>query len=220
MWKRSFPFINRLVRKVNLQIQTFEEVIESKTDSSRRALINELGFRIFEAGYNLGQTELDNYYLDNLSKEVCKYIARLERVQEIEQPSSNEQKESLLIAQRTKDYFKYYEPNQKLILSPAFSGCGAISSCFGDVLTNDSLYEIKSGEREFRSSDIKQLLVYTTLNFSKHNNSIKNIALLNPRLGKAVSLDLKDSIEIASGKCATDAFYELINFFDNPEDFR
>lgn len=220
VWNRTFPFISKLVRKANLQTKTFDEHILSKTDSSRRALVNEIGFRMFEKARELKIDELNDSLIEGLTVLACKYIAGLEKVVSIAPPDGDEKKEAILIYLRTKKFFEEYEPHTDLIVSPMFTGCGVISPCFGDVLSSDTLYEIKAGEREFRVSDIKQLLVYSTLNFSQHKENIKYVALLNPRLGNFVKLSLKESVEIASGKAAADAFYELINFFDNPDDFR
>lgn len=220
VWNRTFPFISKLVRKANLQIETFDEHIVSKVDPSRRALINEIAFRMFEKSQELKVNQIDESLIEALVVQACKYIAGLEKAGSVSPPDNNEKNEAVLICKRTKQFFEEHEPHAGLIVSPRFTGCGVISTCFGDVLTANTLYEIKAGEREFRVYDIKQLLAYSTLNYSEHNESIKYIALLNPRLGNYVKLNLKESVEISSGKAAADAFLELINFFDNPDDFR
>lgn len=221
VWKRTFPFISKLVRKTNLQKETFEDHLTSKVDSSRRAIVNEIGFRIFEKANELNVENLEAEDIRAISVHACEYIASLERDENFAMPSKEELRESILIARRTRRYFSENEPYSELIISPEFNGCGMVSPCFGDVLSGgDTLYEIKAGEREFRVSDLKQLLVYATLNFSEHDETIKYLALMNPRLGDFVKLGVKESVEIASGKSAADAFYELINFFDNPDDFR
>lgn len=220
VWKRTFPFISKLVRKSNLQKETFEDHLTSKLDSSRRAIVNEIGFRIFEKSHKLGVENLEAEDIEIISVQACKYLAGLERVEHVAMPNKEELEESILIARRTRQYFSENEPRTELIISPEFNGCGMVTPCFGDVLSGDTLYEIKAGEREFRVSDLKQLLVYATLNFSEHDETIKYIALMNPRRGDFVKLGIKESVEIASGKAAADAFYELINFFDNPDDFR
>jgi len=220
MWNRTFPFISNLVRKTNLQSETFDDHILSKTVPARRALVNEIGFRMFEKVIELKRDELDETIIGTLTEQTCKYIAGLEQTDTVSLPDTNEKEESSQISLRLKQYFDRNEKNIEVLVSPVFTGCGVISSCVADVLAGDTLYEIKAGEREFRVSDIKQLIVYSTLNFSRHRENIKNIALLNPRLGKFVKFNLKESIEIASGKAAADAFYEFINYFDNPDDFR
>ncbi len=222
LWKRTFPFINKLVRKLNLQKTTFFEKLESDIDASRRALVNEIGFRVFEKSVELeinSIDDIDESTVKTISEKSCQYISGLEKTDSIELPNSSENDEAIELAKRTKQFFNDYEKGSSLVVSPLFLGCGAVSSCFGDVLSGDTLYEIKAGEREFRVSDLKQLLLYCTLNFSNHNEDIQHIALVNPRLGIFVKLSLKESVELSSGKSVADAFYELINHFDNPDDF-
>lgn len=223
VWKRTFPFIRKLVRKSNLQKETFEDQIVSDVEASRRALVNELGFRLFEKAHELQINSIGNINestIESISEKTCKYIAGLERSESIDKPNGVERNEAILIANRTWKFFNDYEKHSNLVISPEFTGCGMVSSCFGDVLSSDTLYEIKAGDREFRVSDLKQLLVYSTLNFANHDETIRYIALINPRLGNFVKLPINESVEMASGKDTVNAFYELINFFDNPDDFR
>ncbi len=223
VWKRTFPFLSRIVRKSNLQKESFKDQIISDVEPSRRALVNEFGFRLFAKMHELQISNIGNIdetTIENISEKTCKYIAGLERSKSIDKPNEVERKEAILIANRTWQFFNDYIKHSNLVVSPEFTGCGMVSSCFGDVLSGDTLYEIKAGDREFRVSDLKQLFVYTTLNFANHDETIKYIALINPRLGDFVKMGIKESVEIASGKAAADAFYEIINFFDNPDDFR
>jgi hypothetical protein len=39
-----------------------------------------------------------------------------------------------------------------------------MESCQGDILNNETLIEIKAGERGILSSDIKQIITYCALN--------------------------------------------------------
>ena len=223
VWKKTFPFISKLVRKCNLQKESFEEHLVSDIAPSRRALVNEIAFRLFEKAIDLNLKnveDIESQVLEEVSEKTRKYIAGLEKTQSLEVATKHEIAECFKIAKRTKQYFNDYDNTSKLVVSPFFSGCGIVSSCYGDVLSNDTLYEIKAGDRDFRVSDLKQLLVYSTLNFANHEENIKFIALVNPRLGIFVKLSIKESVELASGKSAADAFNELINFFDNPDDFR
>ena len=47
--------------------------------------------------------------------------------------------------------------------SPVISGAGVIDTCQGDLSVNGTLFEIKTVNRNFRSKDIKQLLIYLAL---------------------------------------------------------
>lgn len=223
LWKRIFPFLSRLVRKFNLQKNSFDDQMLSIIDSSRRALVNEIGFKIFEELVSSTISDPDSINkkkLRDIIESTCEYISILERVDEKLELDTDELPEAFNIARRTLRYFNLYEKGSILDVSPFFSGCGIVSDCYGDVLVGDTLYEIKSGEREFRISDLKQLLIYITLNFSMRNTNISNVAILNPRLGIFVKITIKEFLELSSGKSTIDTFNELINFFDNTDDFR
>ncbi|MCH1919951.1 hypothetical protein L9G15_10945 [Shewanella sp. A3A] len=224
IWKKTFPFLNRLVRKCNLQKETFEDSIYSKSEPNRRALINETGFQLYKKMVEGKVNKVGGLIFEDVSKvteSALFYIKNLDFDPEDLNPlDGTEVEESKLIAEKLFNYFFYYEKGEIITISPHFSGCGFVSDCYGDVLVGTTLYEVKSGERDFRISDLKQILIYLTLNYSSHKNIINQVGLVNPRLGNYIVLPVKDAIELASGQSTVDCFNELINFFDSPDDFR
>jgi hypothetical protein len=223
-WKKTFPFLNRLVRKCNLQKETFDDGIQSKSDPKRRALINETGFYLYKEMNEKRYSKLNKFTEDEIEvicNNALNYIRNLDfNPEELFPLGEFELNEAKEIASNLYHYFFYYEKGKEVHLSPKFNGCGFVSDCYGDVLAGDTLYEIKSGERDFRISDLKQVLVYLTLNYSLHERSISYLGLINPRLGNYVVVSVHDAIELASGQSTADCFNELINFFDSPDDFR
>lgn len=223
-WKKTFPFLNRLVRKCNLQKKTFDDGVFSKSEPNRRALINETGFYLYKKMVEKKINNVSKLTQEDVSKvkySAFSYIKSLDfNPAQLTPLDEDEIKESKLIAKNLFNYFFYYEKGNLITVSPHFSGCGFVSDCFGDVLAGTTLYEVKSGERDFRISDLKQILIYLTLNYSLHQNAIDQIGLVNPRLGNYIVLSVKDAIELASGQSTVDCFNELINFFDSPDDFR
>lgn len=224
IWKKTFPFLNRLVRKCNLQKETFDDCVYSKSEPSRRALINETGFQLYKKMVEGQINKIGGLTFEDVSKvteSAFFYIKNLEFDPEDLSPLGEaEVEDSKLIAEKLFNYFFYYEKGEAITISPHFSGCGFVSDCYGDVLVGTTLYEVKSGERDFRISDLKQILIYLTLNYSSHKNIINQVGLVNPRLGNYIVLPVKDAIELASGQSTVDCFNELINFFDSPDDFR
>lgn len=223
-WKKTFPFLNRLVRRCNLQKETFDDGIFSKSEPARRALINETGFYLYKKMVETQIDKVSNLTQEDVSKVAnfsFSYIKNLDfNPDQLTPLEEDEIKESKFIAENLFNYFFCYEKGELITISPHFSGCGFVSDCFGDVLAGTTLYEVKSGERDFRISDLKQILIYLTLNYSLHLNTISQIGLVNPRLGNYIVLSVKDAIELASGQSTVDCFNELINFFDSPDDFR
>lgn len=68
-------------------------------------------------------------------------------------------------------------------ISPVFNGCGIVDECEGDVIANDVLYEIKAGDRPFRSVDVRQIIAYLSLNCASWQYNITGAGLFNPRRG-------------------------------------
>ncbi len=225
-WKKSFPFISRVVRKLNLQKERYCEHIVSKVDSGRRALVNETGFRLYEYQINnnlFDLVEISNDDLEKIKSRCLEYIARLQgkvRYATLGEFTKEELKEAYQIAYSIYAYFEDYEDRDSLIVSPSFQGCGLLNSCYGDVYCNSTIYEIKAGERDFKGDDVKQLLIYCTLANLQKLHHIKNIGLLNPRSGEYTWVAVSEAIGIASGMELQEAYSEIANYLDSPEDFR
>ena len=212
--------MNRLVRKCNLQKLRFGDSLDSDIAPFRRALVNETGFQLFSSmveGYIVLSKNLDSEIVKEVAQNALDFICELEIGGNISPLNEVEFFEAKSIADRTYNYFFHYD---NIEVNPMFSGCGIVSDCYGDVLADSTLYEIKSGDRGFRITDLKQVLTYCVLNYSDHKVTIDNIALLNPRLGVYIVLPLIDVVELASGRSTIECFSEMIDFFDSPEDFR
>ncbi|ORF36569.1 hypothetical protein [Snodgrassella alvi] len=224
IWKKTFPFLNILVKKCNLQKETFGNGINSKSDPKHRALINETGFYLYKRMIDNQVnkvSDLSQKEISNACNSVFAYIKTLDFNPEKLVPlDKSEVVESCRIAENLHHYFFYYEKGNLIQTSPHFPGCGLVSDCFGDVLAGTTLYEVKSGDRDFKIADLKQLFIYLTLSYSLHQNYISHIGLINPRLGNYIVIPVKNAIELASGRPTIDCFNELIDFFDSPDDFR
>lgn len=96
--------------------------------------------------------------------------------------------------------------------NPHFKGCGFLEDCYGDVIFEDTLYEIKMVERNFRLVDCKQLITYCALNYSSKQYHIQNVALFNPRNGKISKHNIDDFCFMISGKSSMSLFSEVIEF--------
>ncbi|MCP1640839.1 hypothetical protein J2T41_000433 [Pseudomonas citronellolis] len=221
-WKSSFPLISKLVRKINLQKHHYIDPIESATPPELRALVNEIAFRVFKNSPQTPSKKISEIELSKIITSTTTYISKLEKPNE-KQPNqtitSKETKEAKLIADRIAYYFRINEPGEGIEISPKFKGCGILNTCYGDILCNETLYEIKAGERDFRSTDIRQLLTYTALSHTQKDTKIRNIGLINPRLGTFSKISIRDAVEIASGRSIQETFNELISFLDSPQDF-
>jgi len=105
----------------------------------------------------------------------------------------------------------------RLIMEPAFPGCGILDSCTGDVISGATLYEIKAGERYFRSVDVRQVITYAALNYSAQKHSIRRVGLINPRMGVGFEMDIEGICQEAAGKSANALLSEIVHHLSSGE---
>src|SRR6266404_7727905 len=89
--------------------------------------------------------------------------------------------------------------NPAMIVSPLFPGCGFVDESEGDLLVGNTLYEIKSADRNFRLVDFRQILVYLALNTSARTYDIHNVGLINPRTGVYFEIKVDEFARSLSG---------------------
>ena len=115
------------------------------------------------------------------------------------------------MARQTQDYFNDIDKNEP-VLFPPFPGCGFIVESYGDVIAGHTIYEVKAGERSFRSADFRQLLAYSALNYAAEKYHITHLAILNPRIGTYFRAEVEDVARAVSGLTSAELFEEIIQF--------
>lgn len=123
---------------------------------------------------------------------------------------STEINEWLEITQRLATLTQLSDGDRSGLYNPVFGQCGIISGSDGDLIVNDTLYEIKclSGDYGFKGDHLRQVLGYCALNvLNGLNLPINRVGLVNPRRGFAWSEDLGD-VAKAVGAGSFRAFVE------------
>jgi len=184
-WRTISPLSEDFVRHINMHVlDRYEAELITKTVTSRRAIINEIGFELFCTCYETGSTSdhIIAHEIHNIANKTSSYISSLRtRAPKFESQLSEEEiEEAKKIGERLLNFFQNFNT---VILRPKFPGCGQLNSCFGDIIADDTLYEIKSGGRPFRSIDLRQLVLYLALNRLSPEYNVNNLALYNPRQG-------------------------------------
>ena len=136
----------------------------------------------------------------------------LERVAD---PSAAETEECLAQARSIKHFFMIASKRQPVQVSPVFRGCGIIDTCVGDVFFSDTLYEVKAGDRSFRSTDIRQLLTYAALNKASDGPKLARIGLFNPRTGVSFSGSLDEVCSEVAGCTPDDLLSEIVRIISS-----
>ncbi|MCK1398713.1 hypothetical protein IVB45_32055 [Bradyrhizobium sp. 4] len=197
------------IRRINLELmdRTFVPMAHN-TSPSRRSFINEIAFQMFcrsLPGQQLEQVEAHSI------ADARRLILGLENADVVIDPKEDEMDDAREQARRLDFYFlQIVAPGRKLEVKPRFAGCGIIDSCEGDVYCDGQLFEIKAGDRNVRSIDLRQLLVYAALNYSEGGRSIDSIGLFNPRIGTHFSSKLDEVCAEISGHPAAELLAEIV----------
>lgn len=190
--------------------------ISSMSVPDRRGLVNEAGFVLFSKIIALPRAEVGPAIasgMDGAFREAASYIYGSDAESHWNYDNV-EKREAGVIAARLFIYFRTGPSNGSVTVSPKFHGSGMISSCVGDVMSSDGdLFEIKSGDRKFRSLDYRQLAVYGALHFAKTKEIVKSINVVNPRTGLIVTVESNRFAQEVSGQSAASFFQTLISSF-------
>lgn len=205
-WRAATPNIDGLVRRINRGMYKRDfQPIHSVTEPSRRALINELSFEIVcEIVVDLSEHRKRKSYLEYVERSLPK-VRALAKVLRWEGDY-----ESILLKEELEELrsqiirlCRWMRDNRDrvlVIMRPNFFGCGIVDRCEGDMMIGNMLVEIKAGERAFRAIDLRQIIVYLTLNQQKPNWVIEDICIFNPRMGVSVTMSCDDLCFEVSGR--------------------
>jgi len=211
-WNQLLPTADLFLKKLNLTSGRYCLPTDSIIlDRNKRAIINELAFRIFNK-----RIKKEKFFLEILIRSVISYIKRLAPYEtNIVSLSEEEIAEAKEISQGLSIYFnsvEKVEDSAEVIIWPSFKGCGQLDECKGDIIYNNQLIEVKAGDRHFKIIDIRQIITYLALNFNSKQFELNQIALVNPRTGLYFNCSVNDLIESTSGKKPVDIFSEIIYF--------
>jgi len=220
-WNELLPNANNFVRLINGGL--IESCYEPFAHTERKeniSLINVLSFKLFksviEHEISFGATTesifKSEYFDNNLSKSLIE-LERFGKINAFLLPlSEKELKEILLLFKHI--YARYHNNIHFMEVSPLFQGCGFINQSEGDIYFPNTLVELKSGERKFSVADIRQVLVYFTLNHfsTKGKRQIEYIELFNPRMGIVYKSLIKDLSENLCSLSPEDLFFEIYSF--------
>jgi len=209
-WSISTPTCEHFVRRLNIQM--YERIDTPLTDSSakHRAFIAEFAFCLFvlaSRSFREGRNEKEIRRCAEV--DARKKLGAIEdhRVRIPAKLDDLEFSEMLKISKRLSSFFHCRD--QLCVIKPFFSGCGFVDHSEGDVIRKNTLFEVKTVDRPFRSNDIKQLLVYCALNASSRQYFIDRVGVYNPRRGIAFEMDIEYLVREVAGRSATDLFDQI-----------
>ena len=183
----------------------------------REDLVSELGIRWFSARVRNGRISErlpSKTALGRHTAEAMAFVARLRGspTPELPGPSPTEIGEAEALVGTLQDFVHGWEDGEKIVPRPAFSGCGFLAACRGDLLLGHTLYEMKRVERGFRQPDLRQLVIYCALNAAAAQHDIRRVGLINPQRGTFFRADLEWLVRNLAGRGSAELFPDILDF--------
>lgn len=196
VWAEILPYSDRYIRRLNLELDTFSEPISPPRDASILGVVNESAFRIVELSVN-EHLKLSKYSDEKLYQIIINVVKWLHNG---EVPASIISNKKLTISDvrnlaKNLHQFLCVELSGSISFRPQFLGCGVIDESEGDVVVGDMLVEVKSGDRNFLSVDLRQIITYCALEKAATGKIYNQICLVNPRIGRYWVGSLSDVAE-------------------------
>lgn len=209
-WRETLPNLEPVTRSVNLGYSRISDPVRSRNVASRRDLISESGRRLFFKIWEKPESERTTL-LDESFREASKYLGDgdVEGGHDEIYYDDNEDLEVNRLADWLTRYFHRPDSSPKRVRIPQFKGHGFISSCSGDFEDDGSLIEMKYVSRNFRSHDIRQLIIYSALRYFEDETKFMELKLINPFLGIEFVTDVDELIYSASGVSSLEFFQRL-----------
>jgi hypothetical protein len=206
------------VRKINLQLYEREfPLMASNVHPSRRGFINEIAFQfLVETGVTPFITREAEDRAISTARELIRSIEE-SRPSDTSPPNSEEMLDAKEQLRRLRIFFQIQSKGAALELSPTFAGCGFIDTCNGDIFFGNTLFEVKAGDRNFRSIDLRQILTYAALNYAQSKRAINYVGLFNPRMGISFSIGIDELCLEVSGHPASHTLSEIIRVISSGE---
>ncbi|GAA5097260.1 hypothetical protein GCM10023210_32090 [Chryseobacterium ginsengisoli] len=219
VWKQHFPLLTSSYMKLFNEAKPKiinQEIITNHSEDIRYDLVSQLAFNIVEK-VSLKKSDYDDVWKEKNLKPIIEQTAFEIWRKSLSYKEINflqvEEKDCQNICNNIFEFL-----NKKTVVSssfkPRFSGYGIISDLIGDLQIDGILYEIKTVQRNFRSSDIKQLIIYLALSHVRGDVIWEYAGLYNPRKGTYCVFNVEKLIyDISAGKSISESFKSLLDSF-------
>ena len=222
-WRELLPAADTYVRHRNLGLERFDRPMQL-SDRLLRDVINELGFRLFCISAETGSSNprsLPVSVIDDAARRTMRFVERFRslNMHPIKMPKAATE-EALLLSSRIAAFVARSRKRRPIVCRPRFEGCGKLDACEGDLMWGSTLCEVKSGDRLFRSADLRQLLTYCALRYVEGGDEITRVTLLNPRRGVHFSDSLEGLCRETSGLSPSEVMSEIVEVLSESQSSR
>jgi len=218
IWKMNFPLLNSNFMRIfnEGQVHSFGHSTIDVGNNVRYDLISECAFNIVAKSYNNTKIEeliLDSTKLTKIVEYTANSIWSSGNYNASDLTLNKEEVEQVVSLSNNFLEFISSHGEANVHFRPSLKGFGFISDLEGDISINDILYEIKTVKRKFKTSDLKQLIIYLALQQVDDNTKNWNYAgLYNPRTGAYSKFNVSSFVSnITGGKTPNEAFSDFLN---------
>lgn len=217
IWKQNFPLLTpNFIRVFNdTQIRDINSKKVISLEEVRYDLVSETAFNLSEFAYLNSLTPLKAFTETaqiKIIKETANSIWGNDNYKEDDLTISEIEKQEIIsIAVNTLEFIEKIG-SQDVLFKPRLNGYSFIPDIYADISIGDSLFEIKTVNRNFKSSDLKQLFIYIALRQVSDKESWKFAGLYNPKKGVYCTFNIGNLIyNLTGGKTPNEAFENLLN---------
>ncbi len=218
-WNALFPLNKAFLKGVLLECSQSQKELKLQTTGRRVSFVSEVGYQLFAKSVGNGQNVASATYRSDLFIDIENTCTQKFKLFNDDDPtiyaplSEAEFDDVIAIALVLERQFT----GKNILVAPKFNGCSVIDTCYGDVLANDILYEIKSVNRNFNVLDFRQLITYCALNHVTKEFTINSIGLFNPKKGLHYTIPLGLFASAIAGAELNDLYWEIINFISQDD---
>jgi hypothetical protein len=218
VWKQNLPLMtSSFMRVFNArQIMQINTVSIQTGEDIRYDIVAETSFNLSHIATDENKTidELiaDSERLKQIVTDTAKSIWTTGNYSDDDlKLTSEEIKEIHKICNNTIEFIKTIKVD-KINFKPKLKGYSFIPDLTADISIDDTLFEIKTVNRNFKSSDIKQLFIYLALRQVSEESNWKYAGLYNPRKGTYCKFNIKSLIyNLTGGNTPNETFENLLN---------
>jgi len=179
-------------------------------------VVSEYGFLlakfVHEQKLQLDPGDLPDEIEKTIFESALTSIKNSSRITELPEYLTQEEKlEGAQLAKNINAFISSFN-SKNVTFAPTLPGYGLVRECLGDVSIDNCLIEIKTVSRNFRSKDLKQLIIYLALGAMAGKYNWTSAALYNPRSCRFSKFDVEGLVGyLAGGRPSLDAFRHFLD---------
>ncbi|WP_205511588.1 hypothetical protein [Longitalea arenae] len=218
IWKQNFPMLTPNFIKIfnETQVNLINLNAVSINDGERYDLVSEASFKLAELVIQKNCTPSDylshqkslSILLENTAQSIWRKGGQFGADIKL---TNSELKDLIQLSNNLLEFI-HFTKKEDIQFRPKLKGYGFIPDLEADLSIDDTLYEVKTVTRNFKSTDLKQLFIYLALRQVSEGNTWQYAGLYNPRKGTFTKFNVKKVIyNLSGGYTPNEAFGKLLD---------